>query len=128
VGGWAASLLVIQGDDRLAPLFKFRTPLPPPPARPPPPTTTLTHTQTQTTHTRQALCLMMSSAVPIFAVANLGVALLLIIMMASSGVLINFEQLPVWVSWMVIIGGGWWMDRWMDGWMKDLGRWMDGYG
>ncbi len=45
----------------------------------------------------QALCLMMSTALPIFAVANLGVALLLIIMMASAGVLINFEQLPVWV-------------------------------
>lgn len=47
-------------------------------------------------HNQQALCLAASSAVPIFAVANLLVALLYILMMTSAGVLINFEQLPKW--------------------------------
>ena len=41
---------------------------------------------------------MASSAVPIFAVANLLVALLYILMMTSAGVLINYEQLPAFVS------------------------------
>lgn len=40
---------------------------------------------------------MASSAVPIFAVANLLVALLYILMMTSAGVLINYEQLPAFV-------------------------------
>ena len=44
-----------------------------------------------------ALCLMVSSWIPIFAVANLGVALIFILFLITGGVLINFEQLPAWL-------------------------------
>lgn len=40
---------------------------------------------------------MVSSWIPIFAVANLGVALIFILFLITGGVLINFEQLPSWL-------------------------------
>ena len=47
--------------------------------------------------TSAALCLLMSSLVPIFAVANLGVALIFILFMVTGGTLVNFNQLPSWL-------------------------------
>jgi ATP-binding cassette subfamily G (WHITE) protein 2 len=44
-----------------------------------------------------SMCLVLSSWIPVFAVANLAVALLFILFMVTGGILINFSQLPSWL-------------------------------